>query len=225
MSLPPPYGPSRHGFTLIEILVAIGVTLVLGTLLVVGARSALDKASSMKCLSNWKQMGVAVVGYTADNDGALPSANYAEGYGGIVRIQVEPYLLGSSAEYPNDFEKYLATLRIGCTKSADTWTYGFNSFMSRMKIHAFSKPSAQIYGIDLFASSQWFDHNTLSWKVGDLIEAVPKPHQGRVSVLYLDGHVALEKVSDLTHAQATRDTTWFQSSDEGKAIGTPAFDR
>ncbi len=67
----------RHrGFTLIELLVVIAIISVLAAILFPAFASAREKARQIACLSNEKQMGLAVMQYAQDNDEAIvPYAN------------------------------------------------------------------------------------------------------------------------------------------------------
>ncbi len=90
---------SRRAFTLIELLVVIAIIAILAAILFPVFAQAREKARATSCLSNMKQMGLAVVQYTQDNDetfmnGSVPPAsasdnyNYGMGWAG----QVYPYV-------------------------------------------------------------------------------------------------------------------------------------
>ncbi len=61
----------RQGFTLIELLVVIAIISVLAAILFPAFASAREKARQIACLSNEKQMGLAVMQYAQDNDEAI----------------------------------------------------------------------------------------------------------------------------------------------------------
>jgi prepilin-type N-terminal cleavage/methylation domain-containing protein/prepilin-type processing-associated H-X9-DG protein len=61
----------RFGFTLIELLVVIAVIGILAALLFPVFLSAREKARQISCLSNMRELGVAILLYAHDNDDRL----------------------------------------------------------------------------------------------------------------------------------------------------------
>ena len=63
---------SRRAFTLIELLVVIAILAILMALLLPSLASAREKGYRTACLSNLRQMGIAIQAYASDNDGKIP---------------------------------------------------------------------------------------------------------------------------------------------------------
>jgi prepilin-type N-terminal cleavage/methylation domain-containing protein len=62
----------RRGFTLIELLVVIAIIAILAALLLPSLVSAKDKAYRVVCVSNLRQIGLAIHGYASDYSGRIP---------------------------------------------------------------------------------------------------------------------------------------------------------
>ncbi len=69
----------RRGFTLVELLVVIGIIAVLISVLLPALNRARASSNSIWCLNNLKQMGIAIQMYAGDHQGRLPIA-YWDGY-------------------------------------------------------------------------------------------------------------------------------------------------
>jgi prepilin-type N-terminal cleavage/methylation domain-containing protein/prepilin-type processing-associated H-X9-DG protein len=74
---------SKRGFTLIELLVVIAIIAILAAILFPVFAKAREKARQTGCLSNMKQIGLALISYTSDYDECFPfSYTYLNGTGG-----------------------------------------------------------------------------------------------------------------------------------------------
>ena len=67
------------GFTLVELLVVIGIIAVLIAILLPALRAAREAAQSAQCLSNLRQIGVAFHTYAATNNGHVFPLHYYDG--------------------------------------------------------------------------------------------------------------------------------------------------
>jgi prepilin-type N-terminal cleavage/methylation domain-containing protein/prepilin-type processing-associated H-X9-DG protein len=78
----------KRGFTLIELLVVIAIIAILAAILFPVFAQAREKARAISCLSNMKQMGLAVLMYSQDYDELLPFDGTVYGW------MVLPYIKG-----------------------------------------------------------------------------------------------------------------------------------
>ena len=88
----------HHGFTLVELLVVIGVVAVLAGLAAGTLPGLLQHADRADTLAKTRSMGVAVLQYPADHGGRLPPLfpgqmlEYEAGRGGRIVTECAPYL-------------------------------------------------------------------------------------------------------------------------------------
>ncbi len=105
-------------FTLVEVLVIVGVVGVLAALLLPAIKSAVESGNQAKCTSNLRQLSSAAVTYTADHDGWLPPMRYPYNYTWWPDA-ISPYL----TEKP--WESTLATTSgvFRCPSGSKDWPY------------------------------------------------------------------------------------------------------
>lgn len=95
-----PLRPSSRAFTLIELLTVIAITGVLAAILIPVIGAVRKSAQSSQCVSNLRQIGVAISLYANDNRGTLPGplwARHGVGYrstsdGNLAKFLAPAYL-------------------------------------------------------------------------------------------------------------------------------------
>jgi prepilin-type N-terminal cleavage/methylation domain-containing protein len=63
----------RHGFTLVEILVVVGIIAALAALIVPLSRSFIAKSRQASCLGNLRQIGIGIESYLQDHNDTMPN--------------------------------------------------------------------------------------------------------------------------------------------------------
>ncbi len=96
----------RCGFTLVELLVVIAIIAILAAMLFPVFVRARAKAEQVSCLSNVRQLGMAVLMYAQDYDGNLPIAVTCRpdwSYCWTTMELLEPYVMNREIRFcPSD---------------------------------------------------------------------------------------------------------------------------
>ena len=202
---------SNHGrgFTLIELLVVIAIIAILAAILFPVFAKAREKARQTQCLSNMKELGLAIAMYCQDYDEHYPvvhsgTPGHPTGEVGAWFTEIQPYIKNHQIFFcPSDPHVnqpgVISSYGInGCFAFANTLA-SIDSPASTIllgergeALRDPSDPSSFHYGFHPWAAAQFSSH--IAWT----------RHNGGSNWLFADGHAKF-----LTHDQCFNPTNLF----------------
>lgn len=213
---------ARIGFTLIELLVVIAIIAILASLLLPALARAKAKASSVQCLSQMRQVGIATLLYVDENEGYLPrSSHSAMAYGQLPwGYALVPYVLGKAFTRPDSRWTNLFNTLYRCPQDKRQtldWSYGKNVYPELSaeetggptwpRLGLIPRPTATVLYAEK-ASTSMADHLMAQcWKDGATPEVDQKRHDLKSNYIYCDGH-AVKQRFETTFSLTNRIDNW-----------------
>ena len=196
---------TRRGFTLIELLVVIAIIAILAAILFPVFAKAREKARQASCLSNQKQIGLALMQYVQDYDETFPDLVYfpniydgsalATPYG--VYYQFAPYLKSVGVlKCPSRTGKVGFQVNAYHPKTIFGFTFGGIWGLGRYSVSCtlaqLNAPSSVVAIYDMTNASDGGDFNC-GWYFEWAMDPPGKPwmdipHNGGMTHVFADGH-------------------------------------
>lgn len=128
-------GSSFRAFTLVELLVVVGIVIVLAALLFPAVDRARKNSHVPKCMNNQRQILTAILLAAADNQGRLPDIAVDGGAGDSDRwdVKIAEYLNIPHASF---YGARATSLRCPSAKKGTWFTYGLNYAGSDRRVFA-----------------------------------------------------------------------------------------
>ena len=202
----------RKGFTLIELLVVIAIIAILAAILFPVFARAREKARQNACLSNVKQMALAVQMYAQDYDESMVPA-----YGATVRFTRTDGATVNTTIWYGHLHPYMMNAAIYMCPSAvepayaNISNYGINLAITTpaagdsIKLGEIKYPAETVVIAD--SAYDALRVNTNHWRIrhnnGNRSTFIPARHNGGANIAFCDGHakwhtIALNPNADMT---------------------------
>jgi len=196
---------------LIELLVVVAIVAMLAGLLLPALAHAKGQARSVQCRSQMRQIGLATVMYTDDNEGFLPrSTHSALAYGQLPwGYALVPYFLTKNYTKSDTLWTNLFNNMYRCPKDARRaadWSYGKNVYPELSasetggptwhKLGTIPYPSATVLYAEKLGGSMADHFMAQFWADGGTPEVDQHRHLNRGNYVYCDGRAASQRFED-----------------------------
>ncbi len=212
----------RRGFTLIELLVVIAIIAILAAILFPVFARAREKAKQTSCLSNLKQMGLAMLSYAQDYDERF--MRYA-GYTAPAIVlddvpdvraywwqQLMPYMMNEQIlSCPSDTNRRVYSG--GESDSRHDIDYTINTWLAQDELARIESPAgrvALVEGVNNYARLYNPSDFAADPSLGNYVWSQTR-HNDHSNTLFCDGHAKVQNTIFTSKSPALRDFHFRES--------------
>ena len=200
----------RKGFTLIELLVVIAIIAILAAILFPVFAKAREKARQASCLSNLKQIGIAIMSYAQDYDERYNYGTYlVNGLDNWWPHQLYPYIKNSQLfKCPSGHSSGMGGVAFGVGGAAIDTSYGWNVYLNSLAMAQLTAPADVVCALDTNGGTQIWDP-THVWTPGNVADRIGGSgwHNEGCNIVYADGHAKWQKRSNVVPSMFYPGTT------------------
>lgn len=193
---------THKGFTLIELLVVISIISILAGMLMPVLASAKKKGLQTACMSNLRQLGIAISLYNSDWDGQYPGADWVPD----MTLPDPAFQVSNGALFPYVKSTAVYLCKADQNAQINRLSYGLNALIMNMPEGAVENPSDTVVLLDAALSTPEFTvelsqgvmpasgttvpaFNRETAAPGSLPNPMNPVHMDRANILWADGHV------------------------------------